>query len=101
VTPNVTDNGSEYTSGSMPAARHGVGRSTVYFGADFNLKYEKPNYDMAGSNERAAETIEKLKQARPMRKSGKRLSMLSPMGRIEEEPAQRSSAGDRSEIDDD
>ena len=56
---------------------------------------------MAGSNERAAETIERLKQARPMRKSGKRLSMLSPMGRIEEEPTQRSSAGDRSEIDDD
>lgn len=75
-------------------------RSTVYFGADFNLKNEKPNYDMAGSNERAAETIERLKQARPMRKSGKRPSILSPMGRIEEEPAQRSSIGGGSEVDD-
>jgi hypothetical protein len=101
ATPDITDNGSEYTSDSTPAARHGVGRSTVYFGADFNLKNERPNYDMAGSNERAAETIERLKQARPMQKSGKRLSMLDPMGQIEEEPTQRSSAGDRSEIDDD
>jgi hypothetical protein len=100
ATPNVTGNDSEHTSGSTPAARHGVGRSTVYFGADFNLKNEKPNYDMAGSNERAAETTERLKQARPMRKSGKRSSILSPMGQIEEEPARESSVGGGSEIDD-
>lgn len=33
ATPSVTGNGPEYTSGSTPAARHGVGRPTVYFGA--------------------------------------------------------------------
>jgi hypothetical protein len=84
-TPSIADNGSEYTSGSTPAARHGTGISTIYFGADVNLKYEKPNYDMAGSNERAAETIERLRQAKPMQKSGKKNKMLSPMAPIEEE----------------
>jgi hypothetical protein len=76
----------------------GVPRSTSVL--DLNLKHEKPNYDMAGLNERATETIERLKQARSMRKSGKRSSIVSPMGRIEEEPAQRSGVGGWSEVDD-
>ena len=38
ATPSVTDNGFEYTNGSTPAGRHGVGRSTIYFSADYNLK---------------------------------------------------------------
>ena len=84
-TPSIADHGSEYTSGSTPAARHGTGISTIYFGADANLKYEKPNYDTAGSNERAAKTIERLRQAKPMRKSGKKSKVLSPMARIDEE----------------
>ena len=97
ATSSVTDNGSKYTSGSMPAGRYGVGRSTIYFGADCNLKWAKPDYSMAGSSERAAETIERLKKAQRMRESGKKSEFFSPMVRIGEEVEQES--GDGSVID--
>lgn len=99
ATPSVTDNGSEYTGGSTPAGRHGVGRSTIYFGADYDLKWAKPDYSMAGASERAAETIERLKKAQPMRKSGKKSKAFSPMARIGGEVEQELSVGDGSVID--
>lgn len=99
ATPSVTDNGFEYTGGSTPAARHEMGRSTIYFGADYNLKWAKPDYSMAGSSERAAETIERLKKAQPLGKSGKKSKAFSPLACIGEEVEQESSVGDGSVID--
>ncbi|GAB7336430.1 hypothetical protein MBLNU13_g09726t3 [Cladosporium sp. NU13] len=66
---------------------------------DHKLKWSKPDYSMAGSSERAAETIERLKQARPMRESGKKSKVLSPMGRIGEEVEQELSVGEGSMVD--
>lgn len=63
ATPSVIDNGSEYTSGSTPDAGHGTGPSAIDSGADHKLEWSKSDYSMAGSSERAAETIERLKQA--------------------------------------
>lgn len=100
ATPSVTDNGSEYTSGSTPAARHGTGLSTFYFHADTNLKSQERAYNMVGASEKASETFERLKSSRPMSKTSKKKTVLSPMARIKEEQAERPSVHNGSEVDD-
>ena len=69
------------------------------FGADYNLKWAKPDYSMAGASERDAETIERLKKAQSIRKSGKKSKVFSLMARIGEEVEQEWSVGDGSAID--
>lgn len=54
---------------------------------------------MAGSSERAAETIERLKQARPIQKSGKENNFLSPVGRLRAKVEQELGVGGGSVVD--
>lgn len=95
MTPVISNNGSEYTGQSTPAERHGTGAKTIYFPADHNLKGQRQNLMQPGMAESAADTAERLKDARLKMSKEPDAQVPDCAGRISAKGSVRSSAVDK------